>query len=227
MRGGACVTIARNVVLGIDTGSGVAAAAVTDVAQGASTTKRQALEGLLPCVRHALASIDRELSAVRAVAVCVGPGSFTGLRIGVAFAKSLAQALGVDVCGVSTFDVLSSLRAAADGASPRLIVVEGKRGFYYARIATTPEATPVTVSGDRNALLLAARDALGERTAETELERALAAMSAEPDVRAVAVANLGRTALDAGASGDWRSLAIEYGQRPNAVVNWELRHGRG
>jgi tRNA threonylcarbamoyladenosine biosynthesis protein TsaB len=215
-----------NVVLGIDTGSGVAAAAVTDDAQGVSTTKRQALEGLLPCVRRALATIDRDLSAVRAIAVCAGPGSFTGLRIGVAFAKSLAQALDVAVCGVSTFDVLSSLRAAAEDAPPRMTIVEGKRGFYYARIATADDVAPVKVSGDRDALLKAAREALGAEIAESELRIALAAAECEPGSRAAAVANLGRAALDAGASGDWRRLAIEYGQRPNAVVNWELRHGR-
>ena len=216
-----------DVVLGIDTGSGVSAAAVADDAQGVSTTQRQALEGLLPCVRRALASIDRELSAVRAVAVCAGPGSFTGLRIGVAFAKSLAQALDVAVCGVSTFDIMSSLREAAEGVAPRMIVVEGKRGFYYARITTAPGATPVTVAGDRTALLLAALDAFSEQTAELELGHALAGINVEPGLRAVAVADLGRAALDAGASGDWRRLTIEYGQRPNAVVNWELRHGRG
>jgi tRNA threonylcarbamoyl adenosine modification protein YeaZ len=226
MRGGTCVTKA-NVVLGIDTGGGVAAAALADHAQGVSTTQRQALDGLLPCVRRALASIDRDLSALRAIAVCAGPGSFTGLRIGVAFAKSLAQALAIDVCGVSTFDALSSLRADAEGLAPRMIVVEGKRGFYYARITTAPGATPVTVAGDRTALLLAARDAFGEQTAELELGHALAGINVEPGLRAVAVANLGRAALGAGASGDWRRLNIEYGQRPNAVVNWELRHGRG
>jgi tRNA threonylcarbamoyl adenosine modification protein YeaZ len=225
MRDGDRVTLA-NVVLGIDTGGGVAAAAIADVAQGVSTTKRQALEGLLPCVRRALASIDLDLSAVRAIAVCSGPGSFTGLRIGVAFAKSLAQALDVAVCGVSTFDVMSALREDAEGAPPRMTVVEGKRGFYYARIATAPDATPITASGDRNALLIAAREALGAEIAESELERALAATQREPGLRAVAVADLGRAALAAGASGDWRRLAIEYGQHPNAVINWELRHGR-
>jgi tRNA threonylcarbamoyl adenosine modification protein YeaZ len=225
MCGGDCVTLA-NVVLGIDTGSGVAAAAVADDAQGVSTTKLQALEGLLPCVRRALASIDRELSAVRAIAVCVGPGSFTGLRIGVAFAKSLAQALDVAVSGVSTFDILSSLRAVAEGVLPRMIVVEGKRGFYYARIATAPGLPPITASGDRSSLLVAVGEALGAQTAASELEKALAAAACDPALRVVAVANLGRAALDAGVSGDWRRLNIEYGQRPNAVVNWELRHGR-
>ncbi|HEY5095661.1 MAG TPA: tRNA (adenosine(37)-N6)-threonylcarbamoyltransferase complex dimerization subunit type 1 TsaB [Candidatus Eremiobacteraceae bacterium] len=215
----------EKVTLGIDTAGGVAAAALTSDAHGVSTTDSQALEGLLPCVRRALASIDRELSAVSAIAVCIGPGSFTGLRIGVAFAKSLAQALGVAAVGISSFDIVTSVRAAIEGAPPRVAVVQGKRGFYYARIATPIDTPPIAVAGDRGVLIDAAREALGTQAGESELAGALAAVDCGPDVRAVAAARLGRAALDAGASGDWRCLAIEYGQRPNAVVNWELRHG--
>jgi tRNA threonylcarbamoyl adenosine modification protein YeaZ len=211
------------VTLGLDTGGGVAAAAVASDARGVSTTKKQALEGLLPCVRQALDSIDRDLAAVRAIGVCIGPGSFTGLRIGVAFAKSLAQALGIAVCGVSSFDIVTSVRNAAEGAPPRMTVIEGKRGFYYARIASGGDN--INASGDRDILLNAALAALGAEAGVREATAAFAAVDCSLSLRAVAVAELGRAALDAGASGDWRSLAIEYGQRPNAVVNWELRHG--
>ena len=214
------------VVVGIDTSGGVAAAALAPDAQGVSTTKEQALEGLLPCVRRALASIDRELSAASAIAVCVGPGSFTGLRIGVAFAKSLAQALGVGVFGISSFDVVASLRAATEPGPHQMTVVEGKRGFFYARIARATTEPAVLVSGDRDALASAARDAFGVPAGAAELERALDAARCDPGMRAIATATLGREASAAGASGDWRRLAIEYGQRPNAVVNWERRHGR-
>ena len=216
-----------DVTLGIDTGGGVAAAAIAFEAEGVSTTESQALEGLLPCVRSALASIGRELSAVRAIAVCIGPGSFTGLRIGVAFAKSLAQALGIAAFGISSFDIVTSLRAAAESVPPRMTVVEGKRGFYYARIATGSDRPPITVSGDRTVLTNAAHGAFNEEAGDAELDRALAAVECDQASRAVAVAKLGRAASDAGANGDWRRLAIEYGQRPNAVVNWELQHGRG
>ena len=177
-------------------------------------------------MQRALASIDRELTAVCAIAVCIGPGSFTGLRIGVAFAKSLAQALGVAVSGVSSFDVVTTVRAAVEGTPPRMTVVEGKRAFYYARVGSATDVAAITVSGDRDVLANAAREAYGEKAGESELERALAAVHCDFGLRAVAVAKLGRAALDAGAGGDWRRLAIEYGQRPNAVVNWELRHGR-
>ena len=214
----------KKVTLGIDTAGGVAAAALTSDAHAVSTTDSQALEGLLPCVRRALASIDRDLTAVCAIAVCIGPGSFTGLRIGVAFAKSLAQALDVDAVGISSFDIVSSVRAAVEGAAPHIAVVQGKRGFYYARIAA-PGSSPGIVAGAPDILMAAARDALGAEAGELELTRALDAVDCGPDVRAMAAARLGREALDAGASGDWRRIAIEYGQRPNAVVNWERRHG--
>jgi tRNA threonylcarbamoyladenosine biosynthesis protein TsaB len=216
-----------DVSLGIDTAGGVAAAVIAFDLQGVSSTESQALEGLLPCVQRALAAVDRKLSEVTVIAVCAGPGSFTGLRIGVAFSKSLAQALGVVLFGISSFDIVTSLRTAAEGVPPRMTVVEGKRGFYYARIATASGGTPVTVSGDRDAMLDAARAAFGRQAGEMEADRALASVDCDPGMRAVAVAKLGRAALDAGANGDWRRLAIEYGQRPNAVVNWELRHGRG
>jgi hypothetical protein len=88
-------------------------------------------------------------------------------------------------------------------------------------------AAPVKVAGDEAALFAAARTALGAEEGEAELQRALAGVACDPGLRAVAAATLGRAALAEGADGDWRRLAIEYGQRPNAVVNWELRHGRG
>lgn len=226
MRGGDRVT-SPDVTLGIDTAGAVAAAAITLDAQGVSTTKSQALEGLLPCVERAIAAVDRQVTAVRSIAVCAGPGSFTGLRIGVAFAKSLAQALDIASCAVSSFDIVESVRAQAEGSVPRMTVVEGKRGFYYARITVASGAVPINVAGDESALSVAASAAFGEAEGELELRRALAGVACDPGLRAVATAMLGRAALAAGADGDWRRLAIEYGQRPNAVVNWELRHGRG
>ncbi|HEY7788290.1 MAG TPA: tRNA (adenosine(37)-N6)-threonylcarbamoyltransferase complex dimerization subunit type 1 TsaB, partial [Casimicrobiaceae bacterium] len=226
LRGGDRVT-SPDVTLGLDTAGGVAAAAITGEAQGVSTTKVQALEGLLPCVQRALAAIDRDVSAVRSVAVCAGPGSFTGLRIGVAFAKSLAQALDIASIGVSSFDIVESVRTQSEGTVPRLTVVEGKRGFYYARIAMAPDVAPVIVAGDEAALSAAARAAFGAAEGEAALRRALAGVACDPGLRVVAAATLGLAALAKGVDGDWRRLAIEYGQRPNAVVNWELRHGRG
>jgi tRNA threonylcarbamoyladenosine biosynthesis protein TsaB len=81
--------------------------------------------GLLELAGIAFADLDR-------IAVGVGPGSFTGLRIGVATARALAQATGAELAAVST------LRALAEGVPPPergtlvLAVIDARRGEVFA-----------------------------------------------------------------------------------------------
>jgi tRNA threonylcarbamoyl adenosine modification protein YeaZ len=214
-------------VIGLHTGGRVEAAVRHGEAVASASTDRQALEGLLPLVRSCLKDVQTDVARVKAVAVCSGPGSFTGLRIGVAFAKSLAQALDVLAIGVSAFDIESSLREQIEGSAPRVVVVEGKREFYYARIygeATRHEF--LSVAGTRDEIVAAARDALGDTLGTAAAAHAFRGSVRAIGARALAVAEIGTAAIEAGAPADWRSLSIDYGQRPNAVVNWERRHGR-
>lgn len=62
---------------------------------------------LLPAVEQALESTELIMQDITAVGVSVGPGSFTGLRIGVATAKSLAHAAQCPIVGISTLDALA------------------------------------------------------------------------------------------------------------------------
>jgi tRNA threonylcarbamoyl adenosine modification protein YeaZ len=214
-------------VIGLHTGGRVEAAVLHRDAVASASTDRQALEGLLPLVRSCLNDVQTDVAHIEAVAVCSGPGSFTGLRIGVAFAKSIAQALDVPAIGVSAFDVESSLRTQMEDSAATVVVVEGKRDFYYARIYGRSERHDfLSVAGTRDEIVAAARVALGDTLGAAAAAQAFRGSVGASGACALAVAELGKAAIKAGAAADWRSLAIDYGQRPNAVVNWERRHGR-
>jgi tRNA threonylcarbamoyladenosine biosynthesis protein TsaB len=100
------------------------------VAEITSEDARLHSERLLPAVDRLLALADTTLDAVGAFAVSIGPGSFTGLRIGLATVKALALDERRPVAGVPT---LAALAAAAVGApGPVAALLDARRGEVYA-----------------------------------------------------------------------------------------------
>jgi tRNA threonylcarbamoyladenosine biosynthesis protein TsaB len=83
---------------------------------------------LLALARRALDAVGADFGDVRRIGVGVGPGTFTGLRIGVATARALAQATGAQVAAVST---LEALAVAADTERAVLAVLDARRGEAY------------------------------------------------------------------------------------------------
>lgn len=111
-------------ILAFDTATDVATSALVSDGEvlGERTSRAiTVLEDLDALLRQAGAR-TRE---VEALAVGVGPGSFTGVRVGLATARGLALALGVPVAGVST---LAALAAGAPGALP---VIDARRGEVF------------------------------------------------------------------------------------------------
>lgn len=86
-------------------------------------------ERLMPLLEEVLAEARLGWRDLDALAVGVGPGNFTGIRIAVSAARGLALALGVPAIGVST------LEAQAEGmARPCLSLADARRGMVYAQV---------------------------------------------------------------------------------------------
>jgi tRNA threonylcarbamoyladenosine biosynthesis protein TsaB len=86
---------------------------------------------LLPLAQGLLAEAGLTFADVDRIAVGLGPGGFTGLRIGVATARALAQAAGAQLVGVSTLHALAAAAQPADGQGV-LAVVDARRGEVFA-----------------------------------------------------------------------------------------------
>ena len=117
-------------LLAIDTAANLCAACVLDT--GAGEQGRAVLDLGKGHAEHLMGAIDAALEAAGAsyadlggIAVSVGPGSFTGVRVGVAAARGLALALKVPAVGVST---LEGLAAEAAPGRPAIARIEAGRG---------------------------------------------------------------------------------------------------
>jgi tRNA threonylcarbamoyladenosine biosynthesis protein TsaB len=90
---------------------------------------------LLPLAGELLAQAGIDWSSLQRLAVGVGPGTFTGLRVGVATARGLAQSLALDLRGVSSLHALAHRAlhdAAAGGGAGVLAAIDARRGEVFA-----------------------------------------------------------------------------------------------
>jgi tRNA threonylcarbamoyladenosine biosynthesis protein TsaB len=128
-------------IAGIDTATVQVSVAVGGhegvLASTQSCRARQHAEVLTPAIEFTCRQARIELSEISVVAVDLGPGLFTGLRVGVAAAKAMAHALNVPMIGVSSLDLL----AFPVRFTPRLIVaaLDARRGeLFYAFYRQVP-----------------------------------------------------------------------------------------
>jgi tRNA threonylcarbamoyladenosine biosynthesis protein TsaB len=124
----------HDLILAVETATCVMSVALVRagevLAEVSSCDGRMHAERLLPGVDAALRLAGVSLDDVAAYAVSIGPGSFTGLRIGLATVKGLALADGRPVVPVSTLAALAS--AAPGAAGPVAALLDARRGEVYA-----------------------------------------------------------------------------------------------
>jgi tRNA threonylcarbamoyladenosine biosynthesis protein TsaB len=212
------------IILGIETATqqaGCALGGVEGVIASFHVARgRRHAETLAPAIEFICRQAGVKLSEVSVVAVDVGPGLFTGLRVGVATAKALAMGLRVPMIGLSSLDLLAfSVRQTS-----RLIVavIDARRDeVFYALYRSVPggvqrlEAPQVSSAEELAAELMA-------RNEEALLvgDGALRYATAFGDVRAADVAEVGSAHPSAAALVE---LAHPHALREEFVQHWELQ----
>jgi tRNA threonylcarbamoyladenosine biosynthesis protein TsaB len=117
-------------VLALDTAGpspSVALLAGERFAEATLPSDRRASEALLPAIGRVLDACGLRLEDVTRIAVCAGPGSFTGLRVGLATAWGFGRALGIPVEAVSTLEAMAEA-ARSEGVSRVVTALDAGRG---------------------------------------------------------------------------------------------------
>jgi tRNA threonylcarbamoyladenosine biosynthesis protein TsaB len=127
-------------VLAIDTALEACSAAVLDTERMDDTISRSLpmmrghAEALMPLVAAVMSAADIEFTEVDRIAVTVGPGSFTGLRVGVAAARGIALATGRPAVGLTTLAALAAPFFEADESRALLTVVDARHNQVYMQL---------------------------------------------------------------------------------------------
>lgn len=229
-------------ILAMDTATMVSSVAVTTedrvLAELTAETRFTHSETLVANIEEVLRLADVKREDLSAVAVSLGPGSFTGLRIGLAAAKAIAYALSIPLVGVPTLEVL-----AAAFPSPGAVVaplIDAQKGNGYFALyrftetglicekdvcvaspeeiadAIANEESPVTLAGDFARKLM-------QKGVELPKNASLAPIT-HIMPRAALVAARAIVRLKNGEGKSPMELEPIYVRRSEAEVLWEKRH---
>lgn len=225
-------------ILAVDTATLVSSVAIatpdTLVAELTIQTRKTHSERLMPHIASLLEMAEIKQSSLKAVAVSIGPGSFTGLRIGLATAKALTYALNIPIIGVPTLAALAfSCPVPGVILAPMLDAQKGNvyLGLYEWREGNVHELRPPQVVAfeevqtelaqfDKPALLL------GEAAV---MHKENITHPAPPHVimpRAGSVAVLAQVMHNQGVKHDIASLEPLYIRRSEAEELWERRQAK-
>jgi len=138
-------------ILAIDTALDACAAAVLDtdagklIAQESQAMKRGHAEALMPLIARVMKASGIAFAALDRIAVTTGPGSFTGLRVGLSAARGIALAAAKPVVGLTTLTAYAAPFVGDDSAHPILSAIDARHDHVYFQV----------VSGDGGSLVKA------------------------------------------------------------------------
>jgi tRNA threonylcarbamoyladenosine biosynthesis protein TsaB len=164
-------------VLALDTALAACSVAVFDTRHGVLASasvpmRRGHAEALLPSIDQIMDDAGVAFADLDRVAVTVGPGSFTGLRVGVSAARGIALAARKPAVGITTLAAFAAPALILAQGTPVLAVIDARHGQFYvqsfgdggapeARMASLPEivelaSAPIRITGNCTDLAVAA-----------------------------------------------------------------------
>ncbi|MFC4626449.1 tRNA (adenosine(37)-N6)-threonylcarbamoyltransferase complex dimerization subunit type 1 TsaB [Daeguia caeni] len=154
-------------ILAIDTAASICAVAIYDTDSAAVLAAisedigKGHAEVLMDFIARALVEADLDMDGIDRIAVNIGPGSFTGVRIGVSAARGFALALDRPAIGISAFAAIAAETGSAFAGRPVLVLLDAHRGEIYAQsfdAAGKALTRPLVLTHDEAVALCAAQD---------------------------------------------------------------------
>jgi len=144
-------------ILAIDTALDACAAAVLDtttskvIALESQAMKRGHAEALMPLIARVMKESGVAFDALDRIAVTTGPGSFTGLRVGLSAARGIGLAAGKPVVGVTTLSAYAAPIVSDSGEPPIISAIDARHDHVYLQVVSgnggallTPRVAPIT-----------------------------------------------------------------------------------
>ena len=232
-------------ILAVDSSTDILGLALIDSGQLKGeynlSLKRQHSEKLLPLMEQIFELLEIKPGDLDGAAVAVGPGSFTGLRIGITTAKMLGRIFSIPVKGISTLEVMA---AGAEGDYILPLLDARRKRVYYSfyqksenhnesfleeikkAASTAISELPEILSEYKNKEITV----VGEMTAEVRrvLEQnnfLVKQAAAEKNfTRAAVLARLGQDYINSGQEDDIYQLKPAYLKQPQAEINWQQKY---
>jgi len=197
------------VLLAIDTSAGTAVAVLVDgvvASESYDANSMQHAEQIGLQIQKGLEAAKKKSSEVTAVAVGIGPGPFTGLRVGIAAAKMFAEGVSAPIYGVGSLDAIAFANSLDQ---PTLVLTDARRSevFFGLYQGKTPAGVPKTLLGPGV-----------KKQAELEVQLKAAGHSYVLANTQVSAANLGLLSLAQLAEGTANTSVIaNYLRAPDAL----------
>ena len=226
-------------ILAIDTSTKTGSVALTDddriIAETLLNIEVTHSETLLPAIENLFRKSGTSLGEIELLALTLGPGSFTGIRIGVSTMKGFAFALGKPVAGVSTLEAMAyNFPLARPEITPLL---DARRGEIYSadfkwhkggleRLSEDRALSPETILTRKRGKTIFVGDGLvriGDRLKSSLGEKALFAPPSKSCIRGSIIADLALKKYDKGEILDPAAFTPAYLRRSEAEINREKR----